>query len=144
MQPHHLDAHFLDAASQVNFSGPTFLPGLTVAIGAQIQCSPHPTKQFAQDFEVSDKSVSAVIQMRQALVKKAVSNTMSVSALPHKDNIYQCRHADVFLLNTRPPLLSIGPHTNSVLDQFGLDDKVLLKLHELISSVCSSCWEVSL
>ncbi|KAG1740118.1 uncharacterized protein EDB91DRAFT_1082100 [Suillus paluster] len=92
--------------------------------GAWIQCSPRPTKQFAQDFEVSDKSVSAAVQMGQALAKKGVSNTMSVSASPRKDNI--------------------RPHTDAMLDRFGLDDKVLLKLHELISSICSSHWEVAL
>lgn len=144
MQPRHLDARFLDAASQVNLSGPAFLPGPTVASGARIKCSPRPTKQFARDLEVSDKSVSAAVQMGQALAKKGVSNTTSVSASPRKDNIRQRRHADAFLLNTGPPLLSIGPHTDAVLDRFGLDDKVLLKLHELISSVRSSRWEVAL
>lgn len=42
------------------------------------------------------------------------------------------------------PLISIGPHTDAVLDRFGLDDQVLLKLHQLIGSVRSSCWEAVL
>ncbi|KAG2033053.1 hypothetical protein BDR03DRAFT_1014708 [Suillus americanus] len=121
--------------SQVNLSGPPFLPGPLAATGAQIQCSAHPTKQFECDFEVSNKLLSAAIQMGQAVSK----------ALPgkSKSDIQQHHNADTFLLNsTEPgtatiskplgtknmlkftgtvasfqagtPLISIGPHTDAI------------------------------
>ncbi|KIK79121.1 hypothetical protein PAXRUDRAFT_162148 [Paxillus rubicundulus Ve08.2h10] len=42
------------------------------------------------------------------------------------------------------PLISIGPSSDPVLDLFGLGDTLLLKLHTLIGSICSSHWEVPL
>jgi hypothetical protein len=69
---------------------------------------------------------------------------MSASASLHKGSIHQHCHADVAFLNTGAPLLSIGLHTDAMLDRFGLDDKMLLKLQELIGSVHSSCWEAVL
>lgn len=41
-------------------------------------------------------------------------------------------------------LISIGPNTDAVLDQFELGDNLLLCLHHLITSIWSSCWEVIL
>jgi hypothetical protein len=157
---------FKDPASQVNPSGPPFLPGPLVATGAHIKCSARPTKQFERDFEVSNKSLSAAVQMGQAMVK---GSPLSKS----KSEMRQRRNADAFLLNAtqqgtatvpKPPgtknmtkstgaaaffqagtpLISIGPHSDAVLDRFGLDDHILPKLHQLIGSVRSSRWEAML
>lgn len=161
----HKLTFFKDPASQVNPSGPPFLPGPSVATGARIQCSARPTKQFERDFEVSNKSLSAAVQMGQALAKASPSKS--------KSDIRQRRNADAFLLSAaqqgtatvpKPPgtknttkstgaaasfqagapLISIGPHSDAVLDRFGLDDHILPKLHQLIGSVRSSRWEAVL
>lgn len=136
-----------------------------MATGARIQCSARPTKQFERDFEVSNKSLSAAVQMGQALAKASPSKS--------KSDIRQRRNADAFLLSAaqqgtatvpKPPgtknttkstgaaasfqagapLISIGPHSDAVLDRFGLDDHILPKLHQLIGSVRSSRWEAVL
>ncbi|KIK11773.1 hypothetical protein PISMIDRAFT_19241 [Pisolithus microcarpus 441] len=41
-------------------------------------------------------------------------------------------------------LISIGPNTDAVLDRFSLGDEVLPRLHVLVGTVRSSCWEVVL
>ncbi|KAG1855813.1 hypothetical protein C8R48DRAFT_675149 [Suillus tomentosus] len=43
-----------------------------------------------------------------------------------------------------PPIISIGPHTDAVLDHFKMGDDVIPKLRELMSTVRSSRWEVIL
>ncbi|KIK11675.1 hypothetical protein PISMIDRAFT_19337 [Pisolithus microcarpus 441] len=42
------------------------------------------------------------------------------------------------------PLISIGPNTDAILDRFSLGDEVLPRLHVLVGTVRSSCWEVVL
>jgi hypothetical protein len=40
-----------------------------------------------------------------------------------------------------PPLISIGPHSDVVLDKFKLGDDILPRLHTLLGTVRSSLWE---
>lgn len=154
----------------MNLSGHPFLPGPTVATGAHIQCSARPSNQFKHDFEASNigKSLSAAIaaiQMGQAQAKALHSKS--------KSKIRQRRNADTFLSNVAEtgtatgserlgtnktlagsttaasfqvgtPLISIGLHTDTVLDRFGLDDQILPELHQLVGSVRSSRWEAVL
>jgi hypothetical protein len=42
------------------------------------------------------------------------------------------------------PIISLGPHTNAVLDRFGMSDQVILDLRELVATVHSSNWEAVL
>lgn len=42
------------------------------------------------------------------------------------------------------PLISLGPHTDAVLDRFKMDNTILLRLHALVGSVRSSHWEAVL
>lgn len=42
------------------------------------------------------------------------------------------------------PIISLGPNTDTVLDRFGLSDQVIPRLRELVATVCSSRWEVTL
>jgi hypothetical protein len=42
------------------------------------------------------------------------------------------------------PIISIGPHTDAVLDRFKMSDEVILKLRALTSTVRSSHWEAVL
>ncbi|KAG1770858.1 hypothetical protein EV702DRAFT_1202186 [Suillus placidus] len=42
------------------------------------------------------------------------------------------------------PIISIGPHTDAMLDRFKMGDEVILKLRELMSTVRSSHWEAVL
>ena len=43
-----------------------------------------------------------------------------------------------------PPIISIGPHTDAVLDRFKMGDEVIFKLRHLMSTVRSSRWEAVL
>ena len=38
-------------------------------------------------------------------------------------------------------IISIGPHTDRILDELGLEDLLILRLHQLVSTVRSSRWE---
>ncbi|KAI6016429.1 hypothetical protein PISMIDRAFT_117540 [Pisolithus microcarpus 441] len=42
------------------------------------------------------------------------------------------------------PLISIGPDSDTIIDHFGLEDQILLQLHSLLGTVCSSHWEAIL
>ncbi|KAG2108907.1 uncharacterized protein F5147DRAFT_652503 [Suillus discolor] len=78
-----------------------------------------PTKQFERDFEVSNKSLSAAVQMGQALANASPSKS--------KSDIRQHCNTDTFLLNAAQQ-----------------DDHILPKLHQLIGSIRSSHWEAVL
>ena len=42
------------------------------------------------------------------------------------------------------PIISLGPNTDTVLNRFDLSDQVIPRLHELVATVRSSRWEVTL
>jgi len=75
------------------------------------------------------------------------------AASPHAQVLRRCP-AEAFIANwssvilepviSGPPLISIGPHTDAVLDRFKLGDETLLKLCILISTIHSSWWEENL
>ena len=75
------------------------------------------------------------------------------AASPHAQVLRRCP-AEAFIANwssvilepviSGPPLISIGPHTDAVLDRFKLGDETLLKLRILISTIHSSWWEENL
>ncbi|KAG1835967.1 hypothetical protein DFJ58DRAFT_735336 [Suillus subalutaceus] len=153
-------------AGQVNPSGPTFLPAPLVATGARIQCSAHPTRQFKHDFEVGNKVLLAAVQIGQALAKsnskpeirqrhnvdafllKRVAEPRIATSTEALSTNGTSEAGGINLTGTTAsfgvPLISIGPHTDAVLDRFGLDDQVLPKLHQLIGSIRSSRWEAVL
>jgi hypothetical protein len=60
-------------------------------------------------------------------------------AFPRSDSDLTCN----FITND-PPIVSIGPHTDAVLDRFKMGDEVILKLRQLMSTVRSSRWEAVL
>ncbi|KIK31768.1 hypothetical protein CY34DRAFT_19590, partial [Suillus luteus UH-Slu-Lm8-n1] len=131
-------------AGQVNPSGLTFLPAPLVATGAQIQCSARPTQQFKRDFEAGNKTLSAAVQIGHALAKNVLEGASHIAepgTATGKARGTNGMHLTSTAASFRTPLISIGPHTDAVLDRFGLDDQVLLKLHQLIGSIRSSRWE---
>ncbi|KAG0699234.1 hypothetical protein DFH29DRAFT_877464 [Suillus ampliporus] len=118
---------------------------------AHIQCSACPTKQFEHDFEVSNKSLSAAVQMGQALAKASPSKS--------KSDVRQRQNADAFLLNaTHTATIPKPPGTKNMTKSNGqqqhlsklgpplisIDDHILPKLHQLIGSIHSSRWEAVL
>lgn len=90
-----------------------------------------------------------------ALANKDTLTSVSTSAGENK--IRCCQNADVFLSEglkvSGPevetpclvaPLISMDPHTDTIMDRFKMDDAVLLRLHQLVGSVHSSHWEALL
>ena len=79
-------------------------------------------------------------------------------------SIRQCRPADAFLYTVKekiaksiplvtapsdaqaqgPPLISLGPNTDAILDRFSLGDDLLPRLHTLVGTIRSSHWEAVL
>lgn len=157
---------FSDASTRINLKGPPYLPGPVVATGVQIQCSGHPIASFQRELSSASKiqsaSVSAAIRAgaTQALAtNEASSPHTQVRRRRPADAFLIKRKADVALepmlcqvpvaemdkaLNSGPPLMSIGAHTNAIIDRFKLGDEILLKLRHLISTVRSSRWEENL
>lgn len=105
----------------------------------------------------SKKPISAAI--RQGVEWATSVGTNPNPSTPHS-RIRQRRPADVFASDKGPgaifsaqselnhdvqkfdpPLISIGPNTDSALDRFNLGDELLPKLRVLVSTVRSSRWE---
>lgn len=64
-----------------------------------------------------------------------------------RTQIYRRRPADAFLAKpivSGPLLVSIGPHTDTILDRFELGDEILPKLHTLTTTVRNTRWEENL
>jgi hypothetical protein len=88
---------------------------------------------------------SKLRQRRYADAFSLPKNTGNFSNGP-KQRIPAFTHSDLTrnLTIDGPPIISIGPHTDAVLDRFKMGDEVILKLRQLISTVCSSRWEAVL
>jgi hypothetical protein len=132
------------------------------ATSARIQCSACSRRQFRSDLEVNAHvaTLSPAIREGRALALAKSNETPSAKPFPGENKIRQRRYADAFLLAPEPklkpakptgetasfgsPLISIGPHTDAMLDRFKMGDVVLLRLHELVGSVRSSRWEAVL
>jgi hypothetical protein len=128
------------------------------ATSTWIRCSARPSQQFRLDLEVNANvaTLSPAIREGRALAKS------NVKPSANHNKIRQRRHADAFLFapdselesklakpmgettSFGPPLISIGPHTDTMIDHFKMGDVVLLRLHELVGSVRSSRWEAVL
>jgi hypothetical protein len=90
---------------------------------------------------------------------------MLAASPAHSRTLRKRRLADVFLASTDeilpepiplvipspsessapgPPLISLGPNTDAILDQFHLGDQLLPRLHTLIRTVRDTHWEAVL
>lgn len=139
---------FQEPASQINPAVVPHLPAPMAATGPCICCSARPAQQFQHDLQANVKSnmvSSSAVQKGRSM---ALTNS---NTLPNR--IQQCWPANAFLAKgpmtpgldmQEAPLISLGPHTDAILDRFKMDDAVLLRLHRLVRSVCSSCWEAVL
>ncbi|OAX30777.1 hypothetical protein K503DRAFT_788246 [Rhizopogon vinicolor AM-OR11-026] len=119
-----------------------------------------PASQFRLDLEVNGHVAipSPAIQGARAAALARSNAASSIDIFSTRDNkMRKHRHTDAFLMvpehksktasNVKPmgeatsfgpPLISIGSHTDAIIDHFKMDDVVLLRLHELIGSVRSS------
>lgn len=151
----HFSMFLQDPASQVNLSAVPHLPAPTTATGSHIRCSARPSRQFQHDLQANAKSNTVT----SSAVREGRAMALLDSNTP-PNKIRQRRPADAFFTKglTVPgheiqgmreaasftPLISLGLHTDAVLDRFKMDDAVLLKLRALVGSVRSSRWEVVL
>jgi hypothetical protein len=132
-----------------------------VATGAHIQCSGLPAQTIEEKLRASHNTTSP---------PESTAVRSAISVKTPQTQIRQRRHAEAFRekppLFTVPnntasnvprssdfspalklslsPLVSIGPHTDAILDRFKLGDDILPKLHLLITTVRSSRWEEKL
>ncbi|KAG2365336.1 hypothetical protein BDR07DRAFT_1481456 [Suillus spraguei] len=130
-------------------------PAPTTATGSRIHCSACPPQQFQHNLQANAESntvTSSAVQEDRAMA------LLDSNMPPNK--IWQHQPVDAFFTKglmvpgheirgmreaaSFTPLISLGPHTDAILDCFKMDDAVLLKLHALIKSVRSSCWETVL
>ncbi|KAG1737237.1 hypothetical protein EDB19DRAFT_1829663 [Suillus lakei] len=137
------------AATPVNPTGSLSLPAPLSPTGAQIQCSARSRGQFQCNFIIAASPKSpAPPNVKSAAVKQATALASIGSP-----KVKQHQNAEAFSLPRKhthvepkvfTSLLSIGPNTDAVLDRFNIGNEVIFKLRELITTVCSSCWEVVL
>lgn len=109
----------------------------------------------------SKNSASAAIRQGVEWAASIATKTTKPTLTP-RSQIHQHRPADVFaanrdpgpifsvqpdfkthdaITNLGPPLISIGPNTDTAIDRFQLGDNLLPKLHVLVRTVSSSRWE---
>ncbi|KAG2126224.1 hypothetical protein DEU56DRAFT_758971 [Suillus clintonianus] len=123
-------------------------------------------KSFLKNLQNSSPAVAGSKQPNSAAIREgaewAAKVATKVNPLTPRSQIRQRRPADVFNANSdpgpifrgqpltelyrdvhkfEPPLISIGPNTDTALDQFKLGDDTLPKLRLLVSTVRSSRWE---
>ncbi|KIK18696.1 hypothetical protein PISMIDRAFT_108977 [Pisolithus microcarpus 441] len=151
---------------EVDLTRPHHLPAIVCQHSSQIQCMVLSTK-VNPDTGEDDRhlSPSAAICESVKLIpgtsKAQTPGTLTTSL--HQHSAHQCCPVDTFLYtantNLSEPiplvispdqsafgslLVSIGPSTDAVLDHFGLEDDLLPRLHILVGTVHSSCWEAIL
>ncbi|KAG2740590.1 hypothetical protein P692DRAFT_20851329 [Suillus brevipes Sb2] len=89
------------------------------------------------------KSKSEMRQRHNAdtfLLNATQQGTATIPKPPSTKNMTKSTGA-VASFQAETPLISIGLHSDAMLDHFGLDDHILPKLHQLIGSVRSGCWK---
>ncbi|KAG1793274.1 uncharacterized protein HD556DRAFT_1443705 [Suillus plorans] len=134
-------------ATPVNPTVSPFLPAPLCATSVRIQCSAHAPAQLQHEFVLAAESSTP---SKSSAVKQAT--TLATGATKIKQ---RRRNAEAFSLHTKspsgsddkvfgPPLISIGPNTDAVLDRFKIGDQTIPRLHELIATVRSSRWETVL
>ncbi|KAG2155232.1 uncharacterized protein EDB93DRAFT_1101805 [Suillus bovinus] len=148
--PHH------HPASQVNPSAVPHLPVPMAATGSRIHCSVRPPQQFQHDLQAnaqSNTATSSAVQEGRAMAlldsdmppnkirRRRPANTFFTKGLMVPGTEIQEMRAPT---SFTPPLISLGPHTDAVLDRFKMDDMMLLRLHAFIRSIRSSHWEAVL
>lgn len=130
---------------------PTASPSLPAPLcptGVRIQCSARAPTQFQRDFVLAASQTSST-PSKSSAVKQATALAAGTAKMKQR------RHAEVFSSHAKnfggsdvkvfgPPLISIGPNTDAVIDRFKMGDQTILKLHELITTVRSSRWEAIL
>ncbi|KAG6373648.1 hypothetical protein JVT61DRAFT_6311 [Boletus reticuloceps] len=148
----------------VSLKGPNHLPGFASPMLSCVQCTGLSQRVFkepiASDNTSNGPSPSSAISEAISLIPHA--NTPPPCTPSGQHSIRKHRLADAFLasageknlelplvvpsdtLALGPPLISLGPSTDAILDQFGLEDHLLPRLHVLTRMVCSSRWEAVL
>lgn len=131
---------------------------------SRVQCTGLSQRAFkepiASDNTFNGPSPSSAISEAISLIPRA--NTPPPCTPSGQRSIRKRRPADAFLASAGeknpelplvvpsdtsalgPPLISLGPSTDAVLDQFGLEDHLLPRLHVLTRTVRSSRWEAVL
>lgn len=147
---------FTVASVWIHLTGPPYLPAPSVATGTRIQCLGYPKESFERELSSTPSSSPASATIRHA-TSSAFNSHPTTQATSPCARVLRRRPAEAFLTNRSmvllqntepiilgPPLISIGPHTDAILDRFKLGDKTLLKLHILMTTIHSSQWEENL
>ncbi|KAH7904465.1 hypothetical protein BJ138DRAFT_1106801 [Hygrophoropsis aurantiaca] len=136
---------------------PPFLPAPENTMGCHIKCTTRPInalEHIMAEFHSSKGSShvgpqsgttsSRIRQRRPAdafqagiFVKNSIALAPTVSSKFASDSTH-----DRF--PGGKPLISIGPHSDAIIDRFKMGDHTLPRLHELISTIQSSRWEAIL
>ncbi|KIM50938.1 hypothetical protein SCLCIDRAFT_33882 [Scleroderma citrinum Foug A] len=150
-------------AEPIDLNRQNHLPTFLSPVASRIQCTAC-SAEAKPDPVVDMWHLSASAAIRESAVfAPSVKKTHppSTPSTAHQCTARQCRPADVFLFvdnkkfpepiplvipDSAPgsPLISLGPHTDAVLNQFSFGDDVLPHLHILVGTVRSSHWEAIL
>lgn len=153
-------ANFATAlAERICLNGPNHLPTFTDATSARIRCtalSADAKPDASEDIRHLSASVaireSAILtpsgkkppplRQRSARKRRLADAFLNVADENFSEPIPLVIPSDTSDLG--PPLISLGPNTDAVLDRFDLGDKLLPRLHVFVRTVRSSRWEAAL
>ncbi|KAF9231996.1 hypothetical protein BU15DRAFT_81740 [Melanogaster broomeanus] len=121
---------FVDAASQDILDAITQQDRLDSGISVLIRCPGSAIgPKFSAERVAVDLYAKHSVRSSQSHTYSASMNAARLRASSHGNVVYG------------PPIISIGPHTDAVIDRFKLGDEVLPKICELVCSIRSSHWE---
>ncbi|KAG1768106.1 hypothetical protein EV702DRAFT_1050123 [Suillus placidus] len=139
--PHHFPV------TPVNPAASPSLPAPLCPTGSRIRCSARAPAQFQRDFVVATSQESST-PSKSSAVKQATALAVGTAKMKHRQNAEVFSHAKIYgdpeVKVFGPPLISIGPNTDAVIDRFKMGDQTILKLRELITTMRSSRWEAIL
>ncbi|KAG8220665.1 hypothetical protein J3R82DRAFT_2948 [Butyriboletus roseoflavus] len=132
------------SGSPISAIGPQHILPPLGAASSCIHCSALPEGNFSWTFKVimpTQKPPQTPTSVRQChptkafLLGRVKKELKSFTSSPLNLQVEQ---------QTTVPFISISPHSDAILDRFGLDDTILGQLCDLISNVCTSHWEKTL
>ncbi|KAG1778325.1 hypothetical protein EV702DRAFT_1196329 [Suillus placidus] len=129
--PHHFPA------TPVNPAASPSLPAPLCPTGSRIRCSARAPAQFQRDFVVAASQESST-PSKSSAVKQATALAVGTAKMKRRRNAEVFSHAKIYgdpeVKVFGPPLISIGPNTDAVIDRFKMGDQTILKLRELITT----------
>ena len=144
------------SANLIWLTGPQHLPPPVDTMGSRLQCSAVVPEEFSKSIGHAGGTKSMVLQEAGQTMNGTVAQTPTICKQRLAEAFTLCKaREDSELVTTAvtmppqgekklPPLISIRPCSDAILDRLRMEDQTLLWLHILLGTVRSSHWETTL